>query len=740
MTDDVNKNTAMPREDAGFSAAVRLDRRDFLKLGVLAASGLMLSEMTRGAPAAEPNSPARRWDHYLLGSAYYPEWWDSSEWETEFRQMREMGFNTVRMGEFAWALFEPAKGKFEFAWMDQAIAMANRHGIDVILATPTASVPPWLYASHPDVLGANATGSYTYGGRKGYCTNSPDYLKASARITAALAAHYGPHPGVIGWQLDNEPGIPFECFDPNCEHAFRRWLHTRYGTIEALNRAWNGAFWSNKYSGWRQIHFPKNPAEGGWQPAITLDYRRFFSESYLNHLRRQAAILRNKIRNQFIYTNWPNATWSVDVFAGGKFLEATAWDNYVSAPGLGKFQGQYTSGFHSDFCRCAGPAQRFFCAEQIAYVPPAAGPQGLRLQAYINLAHGSYGQLYFEWRRPLAGNEQYRPSFVKRFDGSINPAKPVFEQIGKEFARLGSRLAGATTRADIALLYDFPNEWSQGFWNVGDKNDHYDSQANRYYRGLKVLQRNIDIVPVSADFSAYRLIVAPNLRLIDDSTVSRLRDFVAGGGILLLNYRAGTQKRDNSMRCTRPPGPLSDIAGVVAESNVDVIEYNQLTGTSAAELQLKGELGIAFAGDQTIFRPRTILESLTLHGAEAIATFRGGRMEGRPAITRNRFKQGWVFYAGTDSAEDGFHEALARAAGAAGNLSPLIPAPVGVEVTSRQNGETIFYFLLNLTETAHHQITLPQPMDDMISGQTGLRNVSLDPLGVAVLAAPLPRG
>src|SRR5580658_6640220 len=400
---------------------------------------------------------------------------------------------------------------------------------------------------HPDVLGGNENGPYSYGGRKGYCTNSPNYLKASARVAEALAAHYGSDPGVIGWQLDNEPGYPFACYDPNCEGAFRVWLQKRYGTITELNRVWNGAFWSNKYTDWAQIHFPKNPAEGGWQPAISLDYRRFFSDSFLNHLRRQADILRRHIKDQFVYTNWPNATWSVDVYAGAEFLDATAWDNYVSAPGLSEFQHQYISGFHGDICRCAGPSQRYFCAEQIAYLPPNALDQGLRLQAYINLAHGSNGQLYFEWRRPLAGNEQSRPSLIKRFDGSINPQKPVFEQIGREFARLGPRLAGAVTRSDIALLYDYTNEWAQGFWNVGNKNTHYDSEANRYYVGFKVLQRNVDVVPLSVELSRYKLVIAPNLRLMDDATANRLRSFVAGGGILVLNYYAATQYPDNSV-------------------------------------------------------------------------------------------------------------------------------------------------------------------------------------------------
>lgn len=719
-----------------------MDRRTFNKLAGLSGIGILTGKenpvrfaneiagsIERSDSTTAKNGQRNLWDHYFLGTAYYPEWWEPSEWEADFRQMHQLGLNTVRMGEFAWALFEPAPGQFDFAWMDHAIALANHYEVDVVLATPTASVPPWLYQMHPDVLGANENGPYTYGGRKGYCTNSQNYLTASERITTALAAHYGRYPGVIGWQLDNEPGYPFECYDPNCERGFQAWLEKRYGTLEALNRSWNGAFWSNKYSAWSQIRFPTNSAEGGWQPAITLDYRHFFSASFLNHLRRQSAILQHATENQFIFTNWPSPGWSVDVFAAAEFMDATAWDNYCSAPGLSEFQHQYISSMNHDFCRCAGPHQRFFCAEQIAYLPANALDEGLRLQAYINLAHGSHGQLYFEWRRPLAGGEQFRPSLVKRFDGSINPAKPVFEQIGREFARLGPRLAAATTRADIALLYDFTNEWSQGFGKLGDKNRRYNGEVMHYYSGFKVLQRNMDLVPLGAEFAPYKLIVAPNLRLVDDSTVKRLSAFVEGGGILVLNYRAGTQKMDNSMRRVLSPGPFAEMAGVIAESNLDLIEYSTL------DKSMKAELGITFSTSPTVFRPRTILESLTLQGAEPIATFRGGRMAGRPAITRRRHGQGWVFYAGTDCAEDGFYEALAHAVGVAGGISPLIAAPYGVEVTSRENSETIFYFLLNLTETRHSAIVLPEPMDDLIAGQSGVTKVHLEALEVAVLAS-----
>ncbi len=726
-----------------------MNRRTFGKIAGLYGIGVLaarrsLAELHAVAPMDEAGSPGQStstendrrnlWDHYFLGTAYYPEWWEPAEWEIDFREMQELGINTVRMGEFAWAIFEPAPGKFEFSWMDRAIAMANRHGIDVILCTPTASVPPWLYQLHPDVLSGNDAGPFTYGGRKGYCTSSENYLDACARIVTALAEHYGHYPGVIGWQLDNEPGHPVQSYDPVSQRAFQAWLKKRYGTLATLNRTWNGAFWSNEYSDWSQIPIPKNSGEGGWQPAISMDYRRFFSDSFLNHLRRQAAILRERKGNQFISTNWPGTTGPVDVFAAAEFLDATAWDNYCSAPGLSEFQRQYVAGFNHDVSRCAGPNQRFFCAEQIAYVPPNALAQGLRLQAYIDLAHGSHGQLYFEWRRPLAGGEQYRPSFIKGFDGSVNPAKPVFEQIAKEFKRLGPRLAGATTRSDVVLLYDFTNEWGQGYGLAGNSNSHYDSEAYRYYNGFKVLQRNIDIVPLSADLSSYKLAVAPNLRLVDDATVQRLQSFVAAGGVLVLNFRAGTQNMDGSMRRVIPPGVFAEMAGVIAESKLDLIEYSGLAEWLAKKPE--NELGISFSGSNTVFRPRTILESLVLHGAEPVANFRGGRMAGKPAITRHRYKQGWVFYVGTDSAEEGFHEAVARLAGAAGGLSSLIDAPYGVEVTSREDADTNFYFLLNLTETIHNEIQLPHPMDDLIAGRASVAKISLGPLEVAVLASP----
>jgi beta-galactosidase len=365
------------------------------------------------------------------------------------------------------------------------------------------------------------------------------------------------------------------------------------------------------------------------------------------------------------------------------------------------------------------------CAEQIAYVPAGASQAGLRLQAYINLAHGSHGHIYFEWRRPVRGGEQYRPSLIKRFDGSINPGKAVFEQTGKEFRHLGSRLAGATTRSDIALIYDFTNQWSQGFWSVGTTDRRYDSEAMRYYNGFKALQRNIDVVPRTADLLGYRLLIAPNLHLVDDETVARFGRFVSGGGILVLNYRAGTQHMDNSMRRVLAPGPFTEMTGLTVESCLDLLEFPMVD---------RNDLGIAFGGEIPAYHPRTMLESLTLHSAEAVATLVGGRLDKQPAVARNRNGSGWVFYVGADSDDVRFYETLARAVAGTGRFRPLIEAPHGVEVVTRESSEETYYFLLNLTENSHNGIVLPRPMEDLLTGRREITTISLGPLDVSVLA------
>ncbi|MGH2544795.1 MAG: beta-galactosidase, partial [Ardenticatenaceae bacterium] len=55
------------------------------------------------------------------GVDYYPEQWPEERWSEDAQQMREVGLCVVRLAEFAWALFEPEEGHFEWGWFDQVL-------------------------------------------------------------------------------------------------------------------------------------------------------------------------------------------------------------------------------------------------------------------------------------------------------------------------------------------------------------------------------------------------------------------------------------------------------------------------------------------------------------------------------------------------------------------------------------------------------------------------------------------
>ena len=98
------------------------------------------------------------------GVDYYPEQWEEPRWAEDARLMREAGFDTVRMGEFAWHILEPREGVFDFSLFDRAIAILGRHGVGTIFCTPTATPPRWLTATYPEVLRVDERGVALIGG------------------------------------------------------------------------------------------------------------------------------------------------------------------------------------------------------------------------------------------------------------------------------------------------------------------------------------------------------------------------------------------------------------------------------------------------------------------------------------------------------------------------------------------------------------------------------------------------
>ena len=188
-----------------------------------------------------------------VGMAYYPEHWDRSLWEEDAARMKALGVHVVRLAEFAWGRMEPEEGRFDFSWLDEAIDVIARHGMQVILCTPTNSAPVWLYTDHPETVQWGRNGRPTDIGIRGHrCIQSPVFRRYAGRIVDEMARRYAGRPEVYAWQIDNELESN-HCTCPSCREAFRRWLEEKYGTVAALNRAWGTDVWSGQITRWDQV-------------------------------------------------------------------------------------------------------------------------------------------------------------------------------------------------------------------------------------------------------------------------------------------------------------------------------------------------------------------------------------------------------------------------------------------------------------------------------------------------------
>ena len=253
--------------------------------------------------------------HY--GCDYYPEQWPEPRWAEDARLMQEASFNVARIGEFAWARMEPREGRYDWGWLDRVLETLAGRGIEVVLGTPTAAPPPWLTAAHPEVLPRDRQRQVRHpGSRRHYCPNSPVYRDYSRRIVGALAGRYGGDGRVIGWQIDNGFGCheTHLCYCDTCAARFREWLRARYGSLEALNEAWGGDFWSALYGDWDEVPLPW-PTPSYHNPGHVLDFRRFGSDSTAAYQQVQVDLLRALAPGQFVTHNFmPFGSRELDLY------------------------------------------------------------------------------------------------------------------------------------------------------------------------------------------------------------------------------------------------------------------------------------------------------------------------------------------------------------------------------------------------------------------------------------------
>ncbi len=378
---------------------------------------------------------------FLIGCCYYPEHWDENNMESDLLRIKDLGFNTVRMGEFSWSMYEKKEGEFDFSLLKKAVKSAQEQGLYVILGTPTAAPPKWLTDRYPEVLCKNADGVVmSHGSRQHHNHTSEVYLKYCARITEEMVKAFCGFENIIGWQIDNELNCHRnESCSESDDAAFRKWLEKKYLNIESLNAAWGARFWSLEYNHFTQIQCPRHTTTHK-NPSLMTDYYLFLSDSVINYATIQAKIIKKYMPDAFITHNgyFGNVDYKK---LTDKCLDLLSFDSYpmfFEKSGIAKGrQAEYR------LAQTRGCSEQFLILEQqsgpggqLSYLLPTPVPGQIRLWTYQSILHGAVGVLYFRYRTALYGAEQLWYGIYDH-DGEENYRSREIRQITEEIKRIG---------------------------------------------------------------------------------------------------------------------------------------------------------------------------------------------------------------------------------------------------------------------------------------------------------------
>ena len=673
------------------------------------------------------------------GVAYYPEHWSESDWPEQARRMKDIGFTTARLAEFAWALLEPQEGRFDFAWLDRAIEALAREGLETILGTPTPAPPQWLTRKYPETRLMDVRGvRLPHGGRRHVCVRSATFRRLTERIVREMGRHYASNSSVVAFQTDNELSCHVSaCYCPECQTAFREFLRRRFGTIERLRQEWDANFWSL-----RPESFEDLPPEDWflWEnmqhPALKFEFRRFSSESWCSYHAFQREILHAAAPGKPVFHNMMGLDSGFDHFQMARDSEFVGVDIYPAASGQDAKTGNpIYNPVRLSLMHHVTRSLKRRVPYHVVESPLAAvnwwrvnslpRPGQGEMWAHMALSHGADSYLTFRWQAIRSGSEKHHSAVLMhdlRMDG---PNVPIARRVAAAAAALSEALAGTLVKSRVAFAHAYENLWHA---------ETAPSQRVRDYWGLWMpwcealftLNVSYDVVDLNTEteLGEYDLVILPYQQNLSDEMAARLRAYVASGGTLLGTFMTGWANEFARMRTEPQPAPLSDLFGLIVQT------HDPLDETRTNAVRLSADL--AGGAGQEPLESALWCDLLLPQGAEVVGTYEKDFYAGSPALTVSKFKKGRAWYLATQPGEAlaaALLEHLCRQTGV-----PTHHLPLRVQLLTRTaaDGRQVDYYLNHSGEEVAFKPV--RPGRRLLGGKGRAAKLTLAPYAAEALA------
>lgn len=663
----------------------------------------------------------KQFKRILYGGDYNPNQWDREIWTEDMRILKNAHINSATINVFSWAKIQPSEEEYNFSELDDIVEMLSRENYDIVLATSTGAMPAWMVKKYPETARTDYEGrKHKFGQRHNACPNSLIFQKYSAKLAEKLAERYGNNPHISCWHINNEYGGT--CYCENCQKAFRVWLKKKYKTLDALNRAWNLEFWGHTIYNWDEIVVPNALSEGlsGDKTAfagISLDYRRFNSDSMLQNFVLEKKAIRSFDKETPVTTNLMGTYKELDYFKWAKELDIVSWDNYPSYD----TPWSWTAMCH-DLMRGLKGAP-FMLMEQTPSQQnwqkynSLKRPGQMRAQSYQTIAHGADTIQFFQLRRSVGGCEKFHGAVIAHAGTENTRVFREVQYLGEELEKLGESTLGSQNESAVGIVFDWDNYWGLEYTSGPSEDITYVKQIHQYYKYFYDRNISVDMIPFDGEFKKYKIVVAPVLYMIKAGMKEALEQFVKEGGTLVLTYMSGIVNQSDNVFLGGYPGPLREMAGIWVEE-IDALapdQDNTVVFTDGKE----SSCGL-------------VCDIIHLEGAESLAKYGKDFYSGIPAITKNQFGNGRVYYIGTDVEENGRNRVLDMATEEAEVFS-ILGEKTKLEITVRTKENSRFYFVINFQTEEQCIPSCFAGCEDMLTQKTIAENETLKKYDVKLI-------
>ncbi len=633
----------------------------------------------------------------LHGADYNPEQWQHypDVLAEDIRLMKLAKCNVMSVGIFSWVSLEPEEGVFTFEWLDRILDSFAENGIYAFLATPSGARPAWMSQKYPEVLRVEANRVRNlHGFRHNHCSTSPVYREKVRIMNTKLAERYANHPAVIGWHISNEFGG--DCHCDYCQEAFRAWVEDKYGTLDKLNHAWWTTFWSHTITDWSQVESPAPHGETQVH-ALNLDWRRFVTDQTADFIKHEIVPLKAANPAIPVTTNLMEFFEGLNYWKFADLLDVISRDSYPTwhdREGDDSRQAAKVAMMH-DIIRSIKGGKPWMLMESTPSLTNWQDVSKLKrpgmhlLSSLQAVAHRSDTVQYFQWRKSRGSSEKLHGAVVDHVGHEHTRVFGDVTEVGNALEKL-EEVIGTSVPAEAAVIFDWENRWgindSQGPRNKGVK---YEETAEAHYLALWEQGVPVDVIHMDADFSKYKLLVAPMLYMVRSGVGERIQKFVENGGVFVATYWSGIVDEHDLCFLGGFPGPLRKTLGIWSEEIDGLHDHdrNHILPVEGNELDLQGE-----------YEAVELCDLIHTEGAEVLAVYGSDFYAGRPALTVNRLGEGKAYYIASRNTglfHSHFYRSLIDDAGISKALN--VKLAHGVNTAIRTDGVHDYIFILNFT-------------------------------------------